>query len=125
VTEHVATQREEAELVRLRGKFGHAGGAASPRKGEDGELELVALYLARGYNAVRVRRKGDIAGVPGVHIEAKRCERLRIWEALEQTLRDADLLDIAALHFRRSDGPWFVAIPLDDFLTLLELRERA
>lgn len=50
------------------------------RKGARAEVEVVALARAHGYTAARTRSgsgqaRGDIAGLPGVALEVKRCER--------------------------------------------------
>lgn len=58
-------------------------GAKSQRKGADGERELAALLHQYGHE---VRRGGslsygslpDLYGLPGVHIEVKRVERLNL-----------------------------------------------
>lgn len=102
---------------------------ASRDKGARGERELVAAYKARGYDCARtplsggLQWKGDVLGVPGIHVEAKRTERLRIWEAIDQMLADAGPTDVPALHFRRSRSDWWVAIPFEDFAELLALRD--
>lgn len=103
--------------------------ATSRRKGADGERELARAYRQAGFDCARtplsggMRWKGDIVGVPAVHVEAKRSERLRIWEAIDQTLADADPHDLPAVHFRRNGSGWWVAIPFEDFVELLKLRE--
>lgn len=62
---------------------------ARQRKSADGERELVALLQEQGYD---VQRGGslsfgevpDLTGLPGIHIEVKRVERLNLHEAVEQ-----------------------------------------
>lgn len=94
-----------------------------------GEQELCRIYRERGFDVARIpnsgglRQKGDITGVPCVHIEAKRQELLNIWKALEQAESEAPPLDIPAVHFRRNRSDWYVALPLEDFIDLLKLRE--
>jgi len=101
---------------------------ASRRKGAGGERELAAAYREAGFDCARtpnsggLRWKGDVTGVPGVHVEAKRSERLRIWQAIDQVLSEAEPGDLPAVHFRRNRSDWWVAIPLEDFLELLKLR---
>ena len=79
--------------------------------------------MARVPNSGGLRQKGDVVGIPGVHCEVKRAEALRLYEALAQAEREAPPGDIPALHFRRNRTGWYVAIPLDDFIALLELRD--
>lgn len=96
--------------------------ARSHRKGRRGEQEIASEYRQLGFDAARVpnsgglRDPGDVAGVPGVHVEVKRTERLRIYEALDQAEADAPRGHIPALHFRRNGSGWYVAIPFDDFV---------
>lgn len=97
----------------------------SRRKGTRGEQEIAAAYRQAGYPAARVPNsggldmKGDVTGIPAVHIEVKRSEALRLWDALAQCEADAAPTDVPALHFRRNRSGWYVAVPLDDFLDLL------
>lgn len=99
--------------------------ASERRKGVRGEREIASIYRQAGYPAARVPNsggldtKGDLAGLPALHVEVKRSEHLNIWRALEQAERDAAATDIPALHFRRNRSGWYVAVPLDDFLDLL------
>lgn len=58
-------------------------GAKSARKGADGERELAAILRRYGYD---IQRGGslsfgevpDLSGLPGIHIECKRAEALRL-----------------------------------------------
>lgn len=94
-------------------------------KGARGEREIVEIYKAEGFDVHRtpmsggMQWKGDVQGVPGIHVEVKRAENLRLWDALAQARADCPAGDIPALHFRRSRSPWFVAVPLPDFLGLI------
>lgn len=98
-------------------------GKRSQRKGADGERELAALLCAQGYN---VRRGGslsygtlpDLYGLPGVHIEVKRTERLDLAGAMEQAKRDAARFGdgVPAVFHRRNRQGWLVTMPLDAWL---------
>ena len=65
-------------------------GKSSQRKGADGERELAELLRGHGYD---IRRGGslsfgevpDLMGLPGIHIEVKRVERLNVGEAMVNT----------------------------------------
>lgn len=109
----------------------------SRRKGTVAEREIAAEYRLRGFHAARVPNsggldtKGDIVGVPGVHVECKAGQRIDLWKALRQAELETPPGHIPALHFRRqsrSRAPgantgWYVAVPLDDFMDLLKARE--
>lgn len=100
-------------------------GRQQQRKGADGERELAAILREHGYTMTRggslsFGELPDLSGLPGIHIEVKRVERLNIMEAMEQAVRDSeDFLDGAPTVFhRRNRSPWLVTMRLDDWLTL-------
>ena len=100
-------------------------GSRSQRKGADGERELAALLSAAGYDCQRGGSLSfgeipDVLGLPGIHIECKRVERLNVGEAMEQAIRDSDrMLDgMPALFHRRNRKPWLVTMRLEDWLKL-------
>lgn len=100
-------------------------GKASQRKGAEGERELASLLRGHGYE---VRRGGslffgevpDLIGLPGIHIEVKRVERLDLHGAMGQAIRDADRFHDGkpTVFHRRSRAPWLVTMRLDDWLEL-------
>lgn len=70
------------------------GGKSSQHKGRAGELELAELLRQYGYeikpgSPLNYGKEPDLSGLPGVHIEVKRVERLNIGQAMQQALRDA------------------------------------
>ena len=100
-------------------------GKTSQRKGADGERELAALLSAAGYECQRGGSLSfgeipDVLGLPGIHVECKRVERLNVGEAMEQAIRDSDrMLDgMPALFHRRNRKPWLVTMRLEDWLKL-------
>ena len=100
-------------------------GSRSLRKGADGERELAALLSAAGYECQRGGSLSfgeipDVLGLPGIHIEVKRVEKLNVGEAMEQAIRDSDrMLDgMPALFHRRNRKPWLVTMRLEDWLKL-------
>lgn len=100
-------------------------GGRSQRKGAAGERELAAIIQEHGYSCTRggslsFGETPDLTGLPGVHIEVKRVERLNVQEAMEQSIRDAERMQdgIPALFHRRNRKPWLVTMRLDDWLRL-------
>lgn len=100
-------------------------GKSSQRKGAAGERELAALLSAAGYECQRggslsFGEVPDIIGLPGIHIEVKRVEKLNVGEAMEQAIRDSDrMLDgMPTLFHRRNRKPWLVTMRLEDWLKL-------
>ncbi len=106
-------------------------GRSSQRKGADGERELAALLREYGYS---IERGGslsfgevpDLTGLPGVHIEVKRVERLNVPEAMKQAARDAERFHDGAptLFHRRSREPWLVTMRLQDWMSLYQKTKR-
>lgn len=102
-------------------------GKSSQRKGADGERELSALLRQHGFD---IQRGGslsfgtvpDLVGLPGIHIEVKRVERLNVGEAMAQAIRDAERFQDGAptLFHRRNRQPWFVTMRLEDWLELYD-----
>ena len=110
-------------------------GKKSRDKGASGEREL-ARELSR-LLGVEARRGCQyhggpgspdvVAEIPDVHIECKRTERLRLYEALEQAITDAGEQVPIVVH-RQNRKPWVVIVRLDDlpklavqiYLTLVE-----
>lgn len=98
----------------------------SKRKGKSYELELARSFREHGYNTRRTAQycgntgdASDVVGLPGIHIEAKRCEALRLSEWMEQAVRDsAGTGNIPAVFHRRSKEKTLVTLRLDDFMTI-------
>ena len=100
-------------------------GSKSQRKGRGGEIELSKILQGYGYPvvpgmAVSFGTVPDITGLPGVHIECKRVERLNVPEAMRQAVKDsAAFKDGApAVFHRRSREPWLVTMRLADWIDI-------
>lgn len=79
----------------------------SKRKGKRGELELVRKLQEYGYDCYRGQQYSgvggdDVIGLNGIHIECKRQERLNIYEAMRQAIRDAKTDEKPAVFWRRN-----------------------
>jgi hypothetical protein len=89
-------------------------------------LELISAGRLRdyGYDCRRGQQfsgangDADVVGLSGVHIEAKRVERLNIYTAMAQSKRDARPGEIPAVFHRKNNCDWLVTISLDDFMSL-------
>ena len=96
----------------------------SKRKGSAGERELAGILCAYGYDAHRNDQRfvsglenPDVA-LSGVHIEVKRCEALRLYDAVEQAARDANGKAVPVVMHRKNHAPWLVIMPLDSWIEL-------
>ena len=103
----------------------------SKQKGKAGELELACKLKEYGYDARRsVQYNGkdgqaDVLGLPHIHIEAKRVERLNLYDAMEQAKRDAKNGDKPAVFHRKNRSNWLVTMELDDFMDIFKEYESA
>ena len=102
-------------------------GRGSQRKGAQGERELCALLQQAGFP---VQRGGslsfgetpDLMGLPGVHCEVKRVERLNLDAAMRQAIRDAGRFHdgVPCVFHRRNREGWRVTMRIDDWLALYQ-----
>ena len=62
----------------------------------------------------------DLVGLPGIQIEVKRAEQVRLSEWMAQALRDSKRFrdGVPAVFHRRSHEAWHVTMSLSDFMTL-------
>ena len=105
-------------------------GKGRQRKGAAGERELAGILQQRGY---QVERGGsetygaipDLIGLPGIHIEVKRVERLNVPEAMKQAVRDAERFQdgAPAVFHRRNREGWLVTMRIGDWLKMYGERE--
>lgn len=96
----------------------------SRRKGAAGERELSRLLKSFGYECRRGQQycgangDADVVGLPGIHIECKRVERLDLYGAVEQSQRDAKPGDLPTVMHRRNNCEWLVTMPLNEWIKI-------
>ena len=104
----------------------------SRAKGARGERELASKLKDHGYACYRGQQysgangNADVEGLPGIHIECKRVNRLNIEEAMSQAKRDALFGEIPAVFHRKDDCEWLVTMTLTDWMQMYkewEMRE--
>lgn len=104
----------------------------SRRKGKDGELELAKLLrkltgreCRRGQQYCGASGDADVIGLPGIHIECKRVERLNLYDAVEQGERDSQGSGklVTVMH-RRNRKPWLVTMPMEDWIEMYRVWEK-
>ena len=107
-------------------------GRASQRKGRAAELELSRILQGYGYDVKPGRSQSygaepDLTGLPMIHCEVKRVERLNVPEAMKQAVGDADKFHDGAptLFHRRSREPWLVTMRLQDWISLYDRQKTA
>lgn len=110
-----------------------ATGRKSRRKGKTGELELARLLTAQGWPCSRTAQcrgntgqAADVEGLPHIHVEVKRTEALRLYDALVQAKHDAAMAgkgDLPAVFHRKNGEPWVVIMDLEDWLEIYRAYE--
>lgn len=96
----------------------------SRQKGAAGERELAKALRSYGFETRRGQQycgsngDADVVGLPGVHIECKRVERLNLEDAMAQSRADARPGEIPAVMHRKNNCKWLVTLSIDDFMTL-------
>lgn len=96
----------------------------SRQKGARGERELVAVLREHGFDSRRGQQysgangDADVIGLPGIHIECKRVERLNIYEAMQQAGRDSRDGEVPAVFHRKNREEWLVTMSFEDWIKL-------
>ena len=91
-------------------------------KGKRGEREWAKVCNDNGYNCRRgCQYNGldgdDVIGLPGVHIEVKRVEKLNIYDAICQSVRDSKGRVPIVAH-RKNNCDWLVTMRAEDWFKL-------
>ena len=95
----------------------------SIKKGKQGERELARKLREHGYNCRRGQQYNgiegeDVVGLPHIHIECKRVERLNIYDAVAQAKRDTKDVDKPTVFHRKNNCEWLVTMTLDDWIEI-------
>lgn len=76
-------------------------------------------FDTRPGSALNFGSEPDISGLPGIHIECKRCEKLRLSEALRQAEEDSKRFGgRPAVFHRRNRSEWIVSMKLTDWIQI-------
>jgi Holliday junction resolvase len=105
-------------------------GKMSREKGKTGERELAHKLqdLELGDDVRRGRQYSgleapDVVGVKGVHIECKRTETLRIYDAMQQAINEAKPDEIPVVAHRKNGKEWLIIMRLDDWAKMKKKAE--
>ena len=96
----------------------------SREKGKRGERELARRLSEYGYSCRRGQQycgangDADVIGLPGIHIECKRVEKLNLYDAITQAKHDALSNELPAVFHRRDNCEWLVTMEIGDFMRL-------
>lgn len=93
-------------------------------KGKRGELELAKKLKEYGYDTRRGQQycgsngDADVVGLPGIHIECKRVEKLNLYDAMSQSVSDAKENEMPTVFHRKNNCEWLVTMRFDDFMRM-------
>lgn len=99
-------------------------GRKSREKGKRGERELASALRDYGYNCRRGQQycgdngDADVVGLPGIHIECKRVEKLNLYDAVDQAKNNCKPGSIPAVMHRKNNHEWLVTMPLKDWIQI-------
>ncbi len=103
----------------------------SRQKGARGERELAKALKAYGYDCRRGQQycgangDADVVGLPGIHIECKRVEKLNLYDAMAQSKADARQGETSVVMHRKNNCEWLVTMSLDDWIEIYKECEAA
>lgn len=98
----------------------------SKAKGARFERSLASKFREYGYDARRTAQycgksgdAADVIGLPGLHIEAKHQETMRLYEWMSQAKRDSEGTGrLPAVFHKKNNAEILVTMTLDDFMNL-------
>ena len=97
----------------------------SKEKGKRGELEWAAFCRGQGYECRRTAQycgktgdAADVVGLPGIHVEVKRVERLNIEDAMSQAIHDSKGERLPIVAHRKNNADWLVTMKAEDWFSL-------
>lgn len=100
----------------------------SKQKGARFERLLASRFREYGYDARRTAQycgntgdAADVIGLPGIHVEAKHAEQMRLYEWVSQAKRDALAgggKRLPAVFHKRNHAEILVTMELDDWMNL-------
>lgn len=94
----------------------------SIEKGKKGEREFASFCCEQGYDCRRGQQYNgiegeDVIGLPHIHIEVKRTERLSLYDALTQAQADAQG-KIPIVAHRKNNCKWVIIMGAEDWFKL-------
>ena len=100
----------------------------SKAKGARFERLLASKFREYGYEARRTAQycgntgdASDVVGLPGIHIEAKHQEQMRLYEWMAQAKRDAEAGGenrLPAVFHKKNNADILVTMRLEDFMDI-------
>lgn len=96
----------------------------SKQKGARFERQLASKFREYGYSARRTAQycgntgdAADVIGLPGIHVEAKHQETMRLYEWMEQAARDSAKSGLLpAVFHKKNNAEILVTMRLSDWM---------
>lgn len=94
----------------------------SRQKGAAFERSIAKILRERGFDARRgqqysgLQGDADVIGLPGIHIEAKAVERLDLYGAYEQSMRDSREGEVPVVIHKKNRKQILITMSFSDFL---------
>lgn len=101
----------------------------SREKGRRGEIEIAHKLQEYGYNTRRGQQysgangDADVVGLPNVHLEIKRVEKLNLYDAMAQSVHDARDGEVPVVMHRKNRCDWLVTMRFDDWMAMYKESE--
>ena len=102
-------------------------GKMQREKGKRFERSLASRFRDYGFDARRTAQycgktgdASDVVGLPGVHVEAKHVEQMRLYEWIAQAKRDAEAGgkgNLPVVFHKKNNAEILVSMELDVFMT--------
>ena len=74
-------------------------------------------YFGReGLTREGANSSADVVGLPGIHIEAKAVEKLNLYDAYEQSMRDSREGEVPVVIHKKNRKTILITMSLSDFL---------
>lgn len=98
----------------------------SKNKGARFERNLASRFRDHGYDARRTAQycgntgdAADVIGLPGIHVEAKHQERMRLYDWMAQAKHDAQGTgNLPAVFHKQNNCEILVTMELDDWMNI-------
>lgn len=101
----------------------------SKQKGARFERLLASKFREYGYDDARRTAQycgntgdaSDVVGLPGIHVEAKHCERMELYNWMAQAIRDAKAGEedkLPAVFHKKNNADILVTMRLEDWFNL-------
>lgn len=99
----------------------------SKDKGARFERQLAGMFRNYGYTDARrtaqycgnTGEASDVVGLPGIHVEAKHQEKMRLYDWMDQAKRDSSGRDEKPVVFhKKNNAEVLVTLRFDDFMEI-------